>query len=420
MTLFWRTFVYNASVDTDRLKRAYMEFKPINDDPSRSFGDNVFVQTKNGPLDFQGREPFHPMFGAMDQTNQAIEVQITQEYTGHHISLCYLGTEWEEIYKSDTMTGGKQGLVGEVLGTQEQAEKVASAVEGWVAELDALTKDIPDSEKPSVYLGAVSFSGGHGFCGTFCNYAPLMAIHANNLADSLGEKGGVEIAMEQVIEWDPDIIFLNPGNMNLVMDDYEDNPDAIDSLRAVQNGQVYAQVNFNMFNTNMELAIVDAYYAGTVLYPEAFQGIDFNAKAEEIFNVIQEKREKLDVSFVLDTLVYLRKGGRCSALAALGANLLSLKPCIEVRGGSMGVGKKYRGTLGKCVVQYVRDRLEGRDDLKRIFITDSTGFTQEELDAVEAEVRRCQSFEEVLHTNAGCTVSNHCGPRCIGILYFHK
>ena len=122
MTLFWRTFVYNASVDTDRLKRAYMEFKPINDDPDRSFGDNVFVQTKNGPLDFQGREPFHPMFGAMDKTNQAIEVQLTQEYTGHHISLCYLGTEWEEIYKSDTRTGGRTVLVGEILDGSAQGQ----------------------------------------------------------------------------------------------------------------------------------------------------------------------------------------------------------------------------------------------------------------------------------------------------------
>ena len=129
MTLFWRTFVYNASVDTDRLKRAYMEFKPINDDPARSFGDNVFVQTKNGPLDFQGREPVHPMFGAMDKTNQAIEVQLTQEYTGHHISLCYLGTEWEEIYKTDTRTGGKKVLVGEVLDGSAQGQ-VDTAIVG--------------------------------------------------------------------------------------------------------------------------------------------------------------------------------------------------------------------------------------------------------------------------------------------------
>ena len=144
--------------------------------------------------------------------------------------------------------------------------------------------------------------------------------------------------------------------------------------------------------------------------------------AREIYEAVLDMRAKLDVSFILDTLAYLRKGGRCSALAAMGANLLRLKPCIEVRDGVMGVGKKYRGALGKCMVQYVHDRLADRDDIdtKRIFITDSTGFTAEEMDAMEAEVRRCQPFEEVLHTHAGCTISNHCGPRCIGILYFHK
>ena len=144
--------------------------------------------------------------------------------------------------------------------------------------------------------------------------------------------------------------------------------------------------------------------------------------AREIYEAVTDRRAKLDVSFILDTLAYLRKGGRCSALAAMGANLLSLKPCIEVRDGVMGVGKKYRGAMGKCMVQYVRDRLADRDDIdtKRIFITDSTGFTPEEMDGIEAEVRRCQPFAEVLHTHAGCTISNHCGPRCIGILYFHK
>ena len=161
---------------------------------------------------------------------------------------------------------------------------------------------------------------------------------------------------------------------------------------------------------------------GQLVLAAAEMAAEGTMSAEEIFRTVQDLRERLDVSFVLDTLEFLRKGGRCSTLAALGANLLSLKPCIEVHDGAMGVGKKYRGTLGKCLVQYVRDRLEGRDDidLKRIFITDSGDFTQEELDAMEAEVRRCQPFAEVLHTRAGCTISNHCGPRCVGILYFHK
>lgn len=127
------------------------------------------------------------------------------------------------------------------------------------------------------------------------------------------------------------------------------------------------------------------------------------------------------MSFLVEQLGYLRKGGRCSSVAALGANMLSLRPCIQVKDGKMGVGKKYRGAYQKCLLQYVKDRLEGRDDidLRRIFITESGGFTPEEVAEVEAAVRSYQSFEEVLHTRAGCTVSSHCGPRTLGILYFH-
>ena len=128
MTLFWRTFVYNASVDVDRLKRAYLEFKPINDDEDRGFGDNVFIQTKNGPLDFQGREPFNPLFGAMDVTNQAIELQITQEYTGHHVSLCYLAPMWEEVFKTNTRVDGQDVLVGEIVDGTAQGQKDTAIV----------------------------------------------------------------------------------------------------------------------------------------------------------------------------------------------------------------------------------------------------------------------------------------------------
>ncbi len=186
-----------------------------------------------------------------------------------------------------------------------------------------------------------------------------------------------------------------------------------------QNACIAAESMENVFpvdSRNLSTGI------GQLVIAAAEMAAEGEKSAREIYDEMLEMRERLDVSFVLDTLEYLRKGGRCSTLAALGANLLSLKPCIEVRGGAMGVGKKYRGKLGSCIVQYVRDRLEGRDDIdtKRIFITDSTGFSQEELDAMEAEVRRCQPFGEVLHTHAGCTISNHCGPRCVGILYFHK
>ena len=143
--------------------------------------------------------------------------------------------------------------------------------------------------------------------------------------------------------------------------------------------------------------------------------------AQEIVEILNEKKAKLDVSFVLDTLEFLKAGGRCSAVAAFGANLLGLKPSIEVKDGAMGVGKKYRGNINKCYVQYIKDRLNGRDDIdtKRIFITDS-GLPEETRAELEEVVRACQPFENVYHTQAGTTISQHCGPGCMGILYYHK
>ena len=161
---------------------------------------------------------------------------------------------------------------------------------------------------------------------------------------------------------------------------------------------------------------------GLLVIEAAILARDPDADGAAIRAVMDERKEKLDVSFVLDTLAYLRKGGRCSALAALGANLLSLKPSIEVHEGKMGVAKKYRGQRQKCILQYIRDHLEGRDDIDttRIFLTDSTGFSDAELDEMEKTIRACQPFGEVLRSKSGCTISNHCGPNCMGILYFHK
>jgi alpha-glucuronidase len=101
-TLFWRAFVYDSSVDNDRVKRAYKTFMPLDGD----FDDNVFVQAKNGPLDFQPREPIHPLFGGMSNTLVNMEVQITQEYLGHSTHLVYLAPMWKEILDSDTYAAG--------------------------------------------------------------------------------------------------------------------------------------------------------------------------------------------------------------------------------------------------------------------------------------------------------------------------
>ena len=145
------------------------------------------------------------------------------------------------------------------------------------------------------------------------------------------------------------------------------------------------------------------------------------AEPAEIAAAIERLVPKADVSFVLNTLDYLRKGGRCTTIQALGANLLGLKPCIEVHEGKMGVAKKYRGKIEAAYHQYIRDRLQGRDDidLRRVFITDS-GLPDDVRARLRETVLECQPFKEVYNNRAGCTISGHCGPWCMGVLYYHK
>jgi len=149
--------------------------------------------------------------------------------------------------------------------------------------------------------------------------------------------------------------------------------------------------------------------------------VESGMEAKDIVDALNEKKEKLDVSFVLQTLEYLHKGGRCSSIAAFGANALKLHPEIQVVDGKMQVGKKYRGDMEKSILAYIHGRLDGRDDLdtERIFVTHS-GVPSEILDKVVATVKELHPFKEVLVTRAGCTISSHCGPACLGVLFFIK
>lgn len=145
-------------------------------------------------------------------------------------------------------------------------------------------------------------------------------------------------------------------------------------------------------------------------------------EAAEIAETLKTAAEKLDVSFVATRLDYLHKGGRCSAVAMLGANILKLRPCIEVRDGVMGVGKKYRGPVKRCLEQYVKDRLQNPEsvDTRRVFVTYTYGTERESVDAVIKTVQETLPFDEVLETTAGCSIFSHCGDNTLGILFFRK
>ena len=143
--------------------------------------------------------------------------------------------------------------------------------------------------------------------------------------------------------------------------------------------------------------------------------------AKQIVDVLNALTPKVESSFLVDKLDYLAKGGRCSSAAALGANLLNLKPCIEVKDGKMGVVKKYRGNYAKCLATYVKDRLADRQDIDRdtLFIT-RTQITDDCHHAVMEAVSAHGNFAQVYETVAGCTISCHCGPGTLGVLFLKK
>ena len=174
-------------------------------------------------------------------------------------------------------------LLGEVYGKQERARELTDY-------LAAMKKDIADrvaavdkNSIPSVYVSGVSFKGNHGFEGTEAGYGPFALIHAKNLADTTGQTGAFNIDTEQVLAWDPDVIFLDFNGMPLINEDYQANPAFYNSLTAVRSGKVYSQISFRSSASNLETALADAYYAACVLYPEQFADIDPEAKAGEIF-----------------------------------------------------------------------------------------------------------------------------------------
>ncbi len=122
--VMWRAFVYDDTVDADRIKRAYKEFKPLDGE----FAQNVFVQVKNGPLDFQPREPFHPLFGAVPKTSLTAELEVTQEYLGQSTHLVYLAPMWKEFLESDTYERGPGSTVEKIVdGTLENHSDSAIA-----------------------------------------------------------------------------------------------------------------------------------------------------------------------------------------------------------------------------------------------------------------------------------------------------
>ena len=181
-------------------------------------------------------------------------------------------------------------------------------------------------------------------------------------------------------------------------------------LAAEETGHVYP-VDSRSLSTGIGLLVL-----------EACDLRDQGLAAEEIAARVREDSAKCQASFLVDVIEYLWKGGRCSSVAAIGANLLKLKPRIDVQNGKMLSTKKYRGKTAKCFASYADDLLKDKDNIRqnRIFITHS-GIDEDIIQLVQDKIRQWQpGVEHIYVTRAGGTISCHCGPGTLGILYMYE
>ncbi len=175
-------------------------------------------------------------------------------------------------------------ILGEVCGASERAEEVVAYLKTCLRDLEERTSGIPDCDQPTVMTAAVSFKGAHGIEGVGVNSAIFQAIAANDVSKGIsGKSGGLEVDREQILAWDPQIIFLDTGGMELVKQDYKKNPDFYAQLQAFKNGNVYQCPSATSYYSNVEIPLANAYYDGSILYPDRFKDLDFREKANEIF-----------------------------------------------------------------------------------------------------------------------------------------
>ena len=178
----------------------------------------------------------------------------------------------------------------------------------------------------------------------------------------------------------------------------------------------------NAANALKGVYVVDSRSLSTGIALEAIYAsklVKEGLKPEEIIEKVKARIPHNQTSFVLATVDYLHKGGRCSSLAKLGALLFRIRPQIIMADGKMSPGKKYSGKQLQCVENYVRDTLEefNNPDKSIVFVTHSMA-TPDMVEAAKRQLKE-KGFENIVETTAGATISSHCGPKCLGILYLN-
>lgn len=213
----------------------------------------------------------------------AAEADALQDKTGIPVVSFPYGSLNNEEQKAEIYSSLR--IMGEAVGKQERAEEVIAYIEATMKDLENRTADIPESERKTVYIGGVSMSGAHGIISTEPAYPPFLWVNAKNAAAGMGTDHA-DIAKEALVDWDPEYIFIDVGTLQLgnegAIGELK-NDTSLAGLSAVKNGRVYGVIPYNFYSTNYESVLANAYFVGKVLYPDRFEDIDPEAKADEIY-----------------------------------------------------------------------------------------------------------------------------------------
>ncbi|CFX19378.1 ABC transporter periplasmic binding domain [Syntrophomonas zehnderi OL-4] len=180
-------------------------------------------------------------------------------------------------------------IIGQVMGEEKRAQEVIDYIKNCQQDLRDRVKDVAEEEKPTVYVGAMGMKGSHGIQSTQAKYPPFVLLRAKNVVDETGKTGSVNIDLEKLIQWNPDKIFIDEAGYDLVQQDFKKNPVVYKSLTAIKNGEVYGQMPFNFYTSNIDTALADTYYIGKILYPKHFKDVDPVKKADEIYTYLVGK-----------------------------------------------------------------------------------------------------------------------------------
>ncbi len=192
-----------------------------------------------------------------------------------YLSYGELGVWRDEARRSLSLLGG-------LLGAGKRAAELNAYVDSLERDLRKRTGDVPAEKKPSAYFGGISYKGAHGIESTQGDYPPGRMAGARNLADSLGKTGHFFVDREQILVWNPEFVFVDAGSRAVLDRDFEKNRGFYRLLKAAGSGRTFSLLPYNYYNTNIELALINAYFVGKSLYPEAFEDVSLEEKAGEI------------------------------------------------------------------------------------------------------------------------------------------